>query len=50
VYWDEIVSIELLGREQVYDPTIPNTHNFVANDICVHNTAFALNAIWHAPA
>ena len=48
VYWDEIVSIELLGREQVYDLTIPNTHNFVANDICVHNTAFALNAIWHA--
>ncbi len=48
VYWDEIVSIEPLGNQQVYDLTIPVTHNFVANDICVHNTAFALNAIWHA--
>jgi replicative DNA helicase len=23
--------------------TIPETHNFVANDICVHNTSFVLN-------
>jgi replicative DNA helicase len=43
VYWDEIVSIEAVGSKQVYDLTIPQTHNFVANDICVHNTAFALN-------
>ncbi len=42
VYWDEIVSIEYVGQQQVYDLTIPETHNFVANDICVHNTAFAL--------
>ncbi len=48
VYWDEVVSIESLGMEQVYDLTVPKTHNFVANDICVHNTAMALNAIWHA--
>lgn len=43
IYWDEIVSIEPVGKKQVYDLTIPDTHNFVANDICVHNTAFALN-------
>lgn len=42
VYWDEIVSIDYLGEKQVYDLTIPQTHNFVANDICVHNTAFSL--------
>ncbi|MDJ0589529.1 MAG: replicative DNA helicase [Pleurocapsa sp. MO_226.B13] len=42
IYWDEIVSIEAIGKQQVYDLTIPQTHNFVANDICVHNTAFAL--------
>jgi len=42
VYWDEIVSIEYVGDKQVYDLTIPKTHNFVANDICVHNTAFSL--------
>ncbi len=43
VYWDRIVSIESAGPKRVYDLTIPKTHNFVANDICVHNTAFALN-------
>ncbi|OAB59182.1 replicative DNA helicase [Phormidium willei BDU 130791] len=43
VYWDEITAIEELGEAQVYDLTIPETHNFVANDICVHNTAFSLN-------
>ncbi|MBE9230953.1 replicative DNA helicase [Cuspidothrix issatschenkoi LEGE 03284] len=43
VYWDEIIAIESVGDKQVYDLTIPKTHNFVANDICVHNTAFCLN-------
>ncbi|MGB7088117.1 MAG: replicative DNA helicase [Phormidesmis sp.] len=43
IYWDEIVSIESVGCQQVYDLTIPDTHNFVANDICVHNTSFVLN-------
>ena len=42
IYWDEIVSIQFVENKQVYDLTIPETHNFVANDICVHNTAFAL--------
>lgn len=48
VYWDEIVSIEAAGTKQVYDLTIPGTHNFVANDICVHNTAFVLNIAQNA--
>jgi replicative DNA helicase len=48
VYWDRIVSIEPAGQEQVYDLTIPGTHNFVANDVCVHNTAFCLNIAEHA--
>jgi replicative DNA helicase len=48
VYWDEIVSIEPRGEKQVYDLTIPQTHNFVANDICVHNTAFCLNIAQNA--
>ncbi|MDX2032130.1 MAG: DnaB-like helicase C-terminal domain-containing protein, partial [Blastocatellia bacterium] len=48
VYWDEIVSIEYRGEGQVYDLTIPETHNFVANDICVHNTAFSLNIAQNA--
>lgn len=43
ICWDEIVSLEPLEPQQVYDLTIPETHNFVANDICVHNTSFVLN-------
>jgi replicative DNA helicase len=43
IYWDKIVSIESMGVNQVYDLTIPDTHNFVANDVCVHNTGFLLS-------
>ncbi len=43
IYWDEIISITAVGVKQVYDLTIPETHNFVANDICLHNTSFAVN-------
>lgn len=38
VYWDEIVSIELAGEEEVFDLTVPGLHNFVANNIIVHNS------------
>lgn len=38
VYWDEIASITKLGEEDVYDATVPGVHNFVANDIVVHNS------------
>ncbi|HEC84510.1 MAG TPA: replicative DNA helicase [Thioploca sp.] len=47
IAWDEIKAIEPIGFKQVYDLTIPNTHNFVANDICVHNTSFAMNIAEH---
>ena len=39
VFWDEIADINDAGVENVYDLTINPTHNFVANDIFVHNTA-----------
>ena len=48
LYWDRIVSIEPMGMKQVYDLTVPQTHNFVANDILVHNTTFAMNLAEHA--
>lgn len=43
IYWDKITAIEPQGNKEVFDLTIPYTHNFVANDICVHNTSFAMN-------
>ena len=48
VAWDEIVAIEASGEERVYDLTVPGEHNFVAGDIFVHNTAFALGLAAHA--
>ncbi|NJK45528.1 MAG: AAA family ATPase [Pleurocapsa sp. SU_196_0] len=43
MYWDNIVSIEAIGEQQVYDLTVPDGHNFIAQDVVVHNTAFALS-------
>ena len=36
--WDEVVSIEPDGVEEVFDATVLGTHNFVANGIAVHNS------------
>ncbi len=36
--WDEIVSIEQGGSEEVFDATVLGGHNFVANGIAVHNS------------
>src|SRR5581483_274348 len=38
IYWDSIVSIEPIGEHQVYDLSMAETHNFVANDIIIHNS------------
>ena len=38
LYWDQIVSIEADGKTEVYDLTVPIHHNFIANDIVVHNS------------
>ena len=38
VYWDKIVSVEPDGEEEVYDLTVEKHHNFVANNIIVHNS------------
>jgi replicative DNA helicase len=38
VFWDEVVSIESIGEQEVYDATVLGTHNFVANGVHVHNS------------
>jgi replicative DNA helicase len=38
VYWDAIAAIEPDGVEEVFDLTVPGPHNFVAEDIVVHNS------------
>ena len=50
LYWDEIIEIESVGAMQVYDLTVPDGANFLANDVCVHNTSAVMNmaARWSA--
>jgi replicative DNA helicase len=38
VYWDEVLSVEPDGEEEVYDLTVGALHNFVADNIIVHNS------------
>jgi deoxycytidine triphosphate deaminase/intein/homing endonuclease len=41
VLWDTIVGKRFVGFEPVYDITVPETSNFVANDVVVHNSTYA---------
>ena len=36
--WDAVESVDYLGEMNVYDATVPGTHNFIANGIVVHNS------------
>jgi replicative DNA helicase len=38
VYWDTITTIENVGFEPVYDATVLETHNFLANGVSIHNS------------
>jgi DNA polymerase-3 subunit alpha len=40
IAWQEVVSIEAAGEERVYDVTVDNVHNFVANNVIVHNCLY----------
>ena len=42
IVWDPIVSIEPVGIRPTYDLTIDGFHNFVADDVVVHNSSLAL--------
>lgn len=44
VAWEKVVSVKDIGIHDVYDLTVPGTHNFVANGIVVHNTILGLLA------
>ena len=38
IFWDRVVSIEPDGEDDVYDLTVDGLHNFVAEDMSVHNS------------
>lgn len=48
--WDKVVNIKFLGDRDVYDLSVEHAdHNFIANDIVVHNSySMTIAALWHA--
>jgi len=38
VRWEDVVSIESLGEQDVFDATVLGTHNFIADGVAVHNS------------
>src|SRR5581483_771211 len=45
VSWQEIVAIEDAGEERVYDIEVAGVHNFVANNVIVHNCIYQEQAM-----
>jgi intein/homing endonuclease len=43
IFWDKIKKISYKGRKRTYDLTISKTHNFLANDVVVHNTFYKMD-------
>ncbi|MEZ5117463.1 MAG: replicative DNA helicase [Candidatus Nanopelagicales bacterium] len=43
VVWDRVVSVRPDGHDRVYDLTVDGTHNFVADDVVVHNSTLGLD-------
>nr|WP_231715813.1 LAGLIDADG family homing endonuclease [Desulfosarcina widdelii] len=38
IHWDQVSEIEFAGQQPTFDLSVPEYHNFVANDIIVHNS------------
>jgi replicative DNA helicase len=38
LFWDSITSIEPCGEQEVFDATVEETHNFIANNVIVENS------------
>jgi deoxycytidine triphosphate deaminase len=39
--WDVVESVVPAGEDEVYDLTVPEAENFLANDLVVHNSTYA---------
>lgn len=42
--YDEVVAVEDLGELPTFDLMVPDTHSFIANGVCSHNTTLAISA------
>ena len=48
ILWDAITSIQYIGQKETFDLTVAEHHNFIANNILVHNTFWLLEFMMKA--
>jgi len=46
IVWDKVTSIEPLGELPVWDITVADGHNFIADDVFCHNTSWGPWWLW----
>lgn len=46
ILWDKVAHIENVGKKKTYDLSVPIFHNFVANNVIVHNTFQLIDTAW----
>jgi len=47
LWWDEVAAISPAGEQATFDIEVPGDHNFVADDVVVHNSALVTNIAEH---
>ncbi len=40
IRWEDVMEIKYIGKENVYDIEVRETHNFIANNILIHNCVY----------
>lgn len=46
--WDEIVSVDYVGDKETFDLTVEEHHNFIAENVLVHNTFLLMEMVLQA--
>lgn len=46
IYWDTVDTIEPIGEDTVWDITVADGHNFIADDFFAHNTSLSPWWLW----
>ena len=51
IYFDEISSIDYIGEQETFDLEVPEYHNYISNDILVHNSiTMCADTLWWCSA
>jgi hypothetical protein len=48
ILWDEVTEIKCMGEKHTYDLSVLQHHNFICNDVLVHNTHWLIDVSFRA--